>query len=395
MPALFHYKAYDEENRFAEGDIAAASRREAAAELAARGLHPVHVVEKKQSSRKGARPFPRKRLALFAGEWASLLEAGLTMTESLSLLESQADKKERARWERIAASITAGHGIWESFESSGLFPPFFISLVKVGEMTGTLPQELRRLSSYYKKEEALIEKMKHALAYPLFVSCFALAVFFLILTFILPSFSLLFTSLGIEMGGAARVCLRLGLFLKQQGLVLLLLVLLILLFLVWLGTTKQGRRRAARLFYRADWFRRILLIRFCYTLAAFLESGKPLTASLEDCKTVLGNQEAARAISFVISRIQRGGSFSEALEESGFSFPLLSGLVHVGMESGELPRFLTQAADMMSQETEQRFQRFRAILEPALLLFVGGLTAFVIFSVMLPVFDAVGKVFVH
>lgn len=389
----FIYKAYEEGSSPAEGFITAETREEAAEKIFSRGLHLVHLEEvKEKRDLLWSAPFSSRRsLSIFAEEWASLLEAGLTLTESLSLLEDQADKKERKVLKRIGKTISTGRGVWESFRRARCFPPFFLSLLQVGEMSGTLPEELRRISLYYEKEDLFLQKIKSALAYPAFVILFAFLVFLIILTFILPSFALLFEALSLDLPGPAAAALSLGLWLKENGSLLLVFLLCFLLLFLFSLHTKKGKEKKDEILYRSKFYRRLLLIRFCFTLSALLESGRTMSESLLATRDVLDNRSARRALREIREKVIRGGDFSKVLQESGFSLPLLTHLTRVGMESGELPRFLRHAGKILTRDAERRINRFRAILEPAVLLTVGIITAVIVFSVMLPVFTAAGS----
>lgn len=387
----FTYKAYDRDGTIIEGRLEAAARKEAAEELFSRDLHPIHVEEirKKGESLRIRRPFSsRRRLALFAEEWASLLEAGLTITDALTLLQEQAGTGEKKILTSLIRTISSGHGIGESFQRVSCFPPFFISLLQVGEMSGTLPEELHRISRYYEKEEKFIRSLENALAYPLFLVLLALSVFFIVLTFILPSFSLLFEALAIPFPPMAAAALSLGLWMQGHGLFLLFCTAILLLAAAVFFRTGSGKSALDSLLYRSAFYRRLLLTRFCYTLSALLESGQTLSDSLANSRRVLGNHKAALAIASVQKQLEKGGDFPEALEKSGFSFPLAVHLARVGMESGELPRFLRHAGHLLTAETEQKLLRFRSLLTPCLLFLTGGMTAFLVFSIMLPVFRA-------
>lgn len=225
----FIFKACSDDGTIMEDSLRAPSRQEAAEEIFSRNLHLIHLEEKKEPSSFSfrRRPFSsRQKLSLFAEEWASLLDAGLTITDSISLLENQMERKERDVLSSITKTISSGHSVGESFERARCFPPFFLSLLSVGELSGTLPEELHRLSRYYLKEDRFISQLKGALAYPLFVTAFALCLFIVILTFILPSFALLFDSLSIPFPPVASLALSLGLWLKDYGLYLALFLLL-------------------------------------------------------------------------------------------------------------------------------------------------------------------------
>ena len=390
----FIYKAYDEGGALVEDTVQAESRREAAREVFGRDLHLIHLEEKKAKKDllSWQRPFSsRRKLSLLAEEWAALLDAGLTMTDSLSLLEGQMGKKERKVLSAIGKTISAGHGIGDSFRTAHCFPPFFISLLQVGELSGTLPEELHRISKYYEKEDRFIRQLERALAYPLFTTLFSLVLFFVILTFILPSFALLFEALSLPLPKMASMALALGLWLRDYGALLFSVLFLLVLGGILFCLTGEGKKSLDRFLYHQTFYHRILLIRFCTPLSALMESGRTLSESLRDVREVLHNRAAASALSEVIRQLEAGKAFDKALGERGFGFPLVCQLCRVGMESGELPRFLRHAGDILSQETERKLHRFRSILEPSLLLFTGAVTAFLVFSVMLPVFQAAGR----
>lgn len=389
----FHYKAYDESGSMTEGQVVAEDRRAAAMMVREQALSLVSLAEVKKKHRFLTKtPFQsRKSLGLLASEWASLLDAGILLTESLSLLARHREKKERDILLAVAGRIREGHGAGESFAEVGVFPPFFISMIEVGERTGTLSAELAAAARYYRKEAQYLRKIQSTLAYPLFVLLFAFAVLLVILLFILPSFQTLFETLGVPLPAGAAMGIAVGEFLREYGSGLALFFLGTLLLLLLGGRTEAGKEIAGAILYRFSFYRRMLLIRFALTLAAFLESGKPLSDALKEMGTVLGNPAARDALARLGHSLNKGEKFSEALERSGFSTPLLVELSRVGMESGELPKFLKKSAELMGEETEEKLRRFRAILEPAMLLLVGGMTAFVIFSVMLPIFEVAGR----
>ena len=148
----FIFKACSDDGTIMEDSLRAPSRQEAAEEIFSRNLHLIHLEEKEEPSSFSLRRRPfgsRQKLSLFAEEWASLLDAGLTITDSMSLLENQMERKERDVLSSITKTISSGHSVGESFERARCFPPFFLSLLSVGELSGHLPEELHRLSRYY------------------------------------------------------------------------------------------------------------------------------------------------------------------------------------------------------------------------------------------------------
>lgn len=176
----FLYKAYADSGEVEEGRVAAAGKREAADELRSRGLHPMTI--RKTGEKKKVSLFKRRRLADLAEEWESLLSAGIPVTETLDILGGGRSGKEKILLGEIKATIEAGHSIAESFAGSCAFPPFFTALLLVGELSGTIPEQLRLAAACYRKEEEFIDGMKSALSYPVFVLFFSFLIFALILT---------------------------------------------------------------------------------------------------------------------------------------------------------------------------------------------------------------------
>lgn len=385
----YRYKVYRPDGSPEEGTVAAPTPREAAALLHEKGFTVQRL--RKEPSPLFRRTFSGQPLALFCREWSSLLAAGLPLTRALEVTASRRRGAVRRALEEVMTTISSGVPLSAAFRQSGLFPDFFLSMVEVGEMSGTLPEQLARLARYYEKETAVKRQFAGALAYPLFLLAFALAVFTLILTVILPSFSLLFEALALPIPPLTGAALALGAFLRTYGPAIgtALAALILLLFLA--VRTEQGKEQRDRLLFRSAFVRRLFLIRFCAALSSLLRSGSPLSEALSAAEEAAGNREGRRRIRYVRERLSRGSSFASSLEEARLTAPLLSSMAASGEESGELPAFLGEAGRLMTEETEQKLARLKAILEPALILAVGGVTATLVFTVMIPIFTVLGR----
>lgn len=384
----YRYKAFRPDGAAVTGALPAASASDAARTLRERGCT---VARLRPERRLLPRWISGRALALFCREWASLLSAGLPMTEALAILARHGRRAARQTFADIAATVASGQTAAAAFRQSGAFPPFFLAMVAVGEQSGTLPEQLRRLGAYYEKSARLRRQFFAALAYPAFVLCLASALFLLVLTVILPSFSLLFESLDLPLPAVTARALALGLFLRQDGPVLLAGCGLALLALLLWKRTRRGRAAWDRLLFRSRFLRRLFLIRFCASLAALLRSGAPLSDALHLTEAAAGNGEGKRRIRLAEAALASGCGFAESLAASGLSSPALDPMAAAGEAGGELPEFLGEAARLMAEETGRVLDRWKALLEPALLLFVGGLTAAVVFTVMIPLFTAAGR----
>lgn len=338
-----------------------------------------------------SRPFSdRRKLSLFAEEMSSLLAAGLTVTESLSLLAEQESRKEKAALQQAVRAISSGESFRAGMASCRCFPPLFLSLAEVGELSGTLPESLERIGRYYKREQDFLTKLRESLAYPVFMIFFSCIVFFLMITVILPSFLPLFEALGLPLPAVTEELIAAGRVLSERGSGLALFLLLFFSGFYLYTRKGAGKRKWDGLLFRSVFLRRLLLIRFCFSLSTLLEGGRTLSESLEDTVPVVRNERACREIRRVSKEIRRGADFAEELQAGGFCLPVVYHLVRTGMRSGELPHFLEEAAKILLYDTERASERFRLLAEPVMLLAVGGTVLLLLFSVVLPVLQAAG-----
>lgn len=297
--------------------------------------------------------------------------------------------KKRFFWARSRRPSKQGTPLRKVLRDPVRFRLFFTALLQVGELSGTIPEQLRLAAACYRKEEEFIAGMKSALFYPVFVLFFSFLVFALILTVILPSFAALFDALDIPLPAVTRAALALGLFLQEKGFYFLVELLLGAVGgVVWLRS-ERGKRSTDAFLFRFPFIRRLYLIRVMLALSALLKSGKTLSDALADIADITDNGAVKEELLKIKKDIERGGDFAQSMERS-FGDTALARMIHVGMESGRLPLFLERSAHLMTEETKRKLTGFRKILEPSLLLFVGLVTAAIIFSVLLPVFSAVG-----
>ena len=385
----FRYKAYEEGGPVREGIIRGTSAQKIREEIRNSGLHVVLIEEMKKA--KPVSCFTRKKLALFASGWAALISAGIPVTEALSVLQDGRKKKEKQVLEKLQNTIEAGHGISDSFAESGAFPAFFCALLKVGELSGTLPEQLISAADYYKKEDEFLRNLQTALLYPLAVLLFALLVSVLVLGFLLPSFALLFDALAVPLPPMTKAALAFGLFLQRNGITILIFVALLFLAGFRCIRTEKGKEKTDRLLFRSAFVRQLILARFSRALSALLESGTTLSEALKETALMETNKTARQDICRWAAAVEKGGDFARLVHDAGWTGNTFSRMLRIGMESGQLPLFLKQADRWLTEEVEMELLRFRKMAEPVLLLIAGGMVAALVFSVLIPVFQAAGS----
>lgn len=245
----FWYQGLDAWGEGVSGVVVGQSREEVRRKLSDEKISVTFLKEEKRPSYSLAeKPFGnRKDLSLLCKEWATLLSVGIPLTETLLLLSEERRKTEKEVLGRIEEIVKKGNPLYKAMALMQIFPSFMVSLIEVGEKSGTLPEVLEKLGEYYRKEEEFTSKLKSSLSYPIFLFCFAFAVFFVILTFVLPAFALLFSSLHVEMSAWTKMLLAIGFWLRQKGFALLLFLLLSIGAAILYGKSVEGKDESGNL----------------------------------------------------------------------------------------------------------------------------------------------------
>jgi type IV pilus assembly protein PilC len=296
----------------------------------------------------------------------------------------------RRELEAVTGSLAGGHGLSAAFEKTGFFPPFFTGLLKAGEESGRLETVLEQLAEHFEKQHDLEQKIRSATAYPLFVTAVALVVMGVMVLFVLPRFASIFASMGVEMPGAAAFILNTSLFLLKNRYLLPLFLLPLILAAAYFKTG-HGRLRLDRLRLRLpllqSFYRQALTARFARTMSMLLSSGIPLTAALELTGRVLDNRIAAHLLHRTCSAVKKGKTMAATLQSSGLFPEMLIEMIRVGEKTGELAKMLQQSAAHYERELSYLADRLGTLLEPLLLLVIGGVIGLMVYSIFTPMYQ--------
>lgn len=325
-------------------------------------------------------------------QWATLLEAGVPLVGSLAVIATGA--RRRPLDSVIAAlcrQLESGLALSVAMSRHACFDAGLCLAVSAGEQTGRLARALDLWADMQEQRRRLKQQARSALLYPGFVLAIALLMLTIMLLTVVPTFSATFASAGRELPAATRVVLFLSGALHDPASAVLLALWVPFLPSSWL------RRYPAALFWRDGLLLRLPLLgtvlrqaalaRWSRTLALLLAAGVPVLDAIGPaCQGSASRFLAARA-GLVRHRLQAGTCLHDALQETGFFPPLLLQLIHVGETSGALDRLCLRAADHFEQETARALQRFMAMLEPAAMLLLGLLCAFLLWALYLPIFQ--------
>lgn len=364
------------------------------------GFFVVSLQEIKSSSHKINFKFNwghvrNRDLVVFTRQLSTMLSAGLSILRSFSILSQQTTNKtlKKAVLD-IRADIESGTALWESMaKHRQIFSPIYISMIKAGELGGVLDNVLDRLGEHLEREQEISSKVKSASVYPAMVSVFAVLVIIFILTFIMPTFTSLFQSSGVELPWTTRTLLSMGLFLKRQMLYLLLLLVFIGYLLKGWGKKEEGRLFYDKLYLRIPLLgkalSRIIVARFTRTMGTLVRAGIPILQALEVVEDVVGNAVIAQAIHKARLSITDGESITRPLEATGVFEPMVTQMIAIGEETGSLDQMLAKMSDYYEKEVIHMIDAMMSLIEPLLILIVGLLVGGIVVATMLPIFDMI------
>ncbi|MDP2144726.1 MAG: type II secretion system inner membrane protein GspF [Gallionella sp.] len=392
----FQYQAMDASGRSVSGVVQADTARQARAQLRAQGLLPSMVgqVHARERARLAwTRGIPAAELSLVTRQMATLLDSGLTMEQSLNaLLEEATDPMTREVLAGVKTEVTSGQslaGALGVYEKS--FPDFYRALVHGGEESGALPVVLQHLADYLDARQALKQKTTLALLYPMLVTIVAIMIVTGLLVYVVPQVVQVFQQSRQSLPLLTRVMIALSDFLRAAW--------------PYLAVMIAGGFAAAHVALRRDATRRrwhgVLLrmpglgalirgintSRFASTLAILVGGGVPLLSALASAARVMTNMVLREAVEHAIDRVREGTSLARALGETRAFPPLLIHLVASGEVSGKLEQMLNRAAQLETQALERRLAVFLTLLEPAMILAMGGIVLLIVLAILLPIIE--------
>ncbi|MGL5292105.1 MAG: type II secretion system F family protein [Vibrionaceae bacterium] len=340
-----------------------------------------------------------KDITLFSRQMATMLETGISLSETLRLIrmgEKKAQMKEIIT--EIQERIEDGSTLHQALQkSSPLFTPFYCSLVMIGEQTGRLSQLFARLTSYREKSEQLHSQVIKAMIYPMVMLSVAGAVSLVMLIFVIPSFKEIFATFNAELPWFTQKVLNIASFVEEYG--LHTLVVCIASFFgarFYISKDEALRRKLSFYSLRLPLFGEVLtkacLARFTRTLATTFNAGLPLLAGLSAAQKSMDNLYFESIMSEVYQQTSSGKPLSRALNESE-AFPhLVPQMIMIGEESGALDDMLNKVATIYEQDVEDTVSNLNKVTEPLLIVIIGILVGSLVVAMYLPMFDLVGSV---
>lgn len=393
---LYLYTAVSRTGDRLAGEMESASRETVLEHLHALGHLPVAVVEAAGSGARRAHRGPgllsrrpsSSQLTLFTHELAMLLKAGLPLDRSLELLERDAGSRSLSRLiSRIGNQISEGRSLHAAMSAQeGVFPPFYTSMVRVAEASGTLDTVLQRIAQARTRVEKLRGKALSAVLYPCLLIVIAIAAVLIMLAFVVPRFKQMIVHSGTEIPDAARIVIATSDWLIENGHTLAIGACAAIGLIVILWRRSDTRQHMEATLFRlpvvGHLMRLNLTIRFCRTLGLLLENGVDLPAAMTLIRDVIGNRMASRVIVEAHEALRKGRSFLDPLATAELFPPVVINMLRVGEETGSLAASALHMADMFEDKLETGMQRTFTIFEPVIIVLVSVFIAGIIISIL-------------
>lgn len=403
--AVYRYRAFDAQGRTRRGTLDEESRRAVVERLKSMRLTPIEIVAETALSRKTAadaarRPsllsisggVPLREVALFTRQVATLVGAGLTLVDALGASMEQGDA---TRMAAITAGVRDAVNEGRAFADAlaqypAAFNDLYINMVRAGEQSGTLEIVLERLADFLDGQIELRNKISGALAYPAIMFLTMLGVMGILFVYVIPKIVEVFDQTGQDLPLPTRVLIGTTEFMRVNGVTVGIgMVLVAVAFRAWLRTP-SGRARWDAFKLDLPIFgnlaRHVAMSRFARTLSTLLSSGVALPTSLKIVRAVVGNTVYAEATDRVHDAVVEGGGLSAPLRKAGVFPPAMVRMIAAGEQSGELEQMLGRVATTYDREVETRLTIMTRLLEPVMIVVMGGMVFFIMLSILIPMF---------
>ena len=406
MPA-YTYKARDRSGKLIEAVMEAASQRDVAANLREKGLIPTEIALPKTGMQADLK-LPAwldiggktnlRDVTVFSRQFATVINAGLPVVQSLAILQKQAEKASlKDALKKIREEVETGLPLSEAMgKHPKIFNRLYIYLVRAGEASGNLDGILERVASYQEKQAALRGKLKSAMTYPAVVLTIALGVTYFLLTGIVPQFAGILTQLGGELPIITKILMALSGFLTNQWWLLLIIIVGSIGGVTLFYRTNNGKHVIDGLLLRTpvvgNLIQKAAIASFSNTFGLLLKSGVNIIEAIEITKGTAGNVIIEDVLEEAKQSVQRGEQISVTLINRPKIFPpLVSSMISIGEETGNVDAMMEKIAGFYEREVNEAIEGLTAALEPMLIVFLGGVVGFIVAGMFLPMFAIMGQ----
>lgn len=405
--AVYACKVRDARGQQLTKNIEADNLAQARAKLREQGLFPIDITEKQGGDDIMApinnflakmQKVKLKEMVIFTRQFATMINSGVALLRALNIMTEQAQSKVfKGILTKVRDGVEEGRSLSEAMKDHPkVFSKLYVSMVAAGEMGGVLDEVLDRLASFLENNARLIGQLKSAMTYPAVVTVIALGIGAFLLTFVIPIFKEMFDSMKVPLPAFTQALINMSNFLRQFWYLVVLGVGGGAYSFVAFIKTPFGRSWFDNVMLKApifgDIIRKVAVARFTRTLGTLLRSGVPLMSALEITQDTAGNVHIAAGINKVREAVSEGEGMTKPLEQTKLFPPMVTQMIAIGEESGNVDAMLTKVAEFYDEEVEQAVNALTSLLEPLMMVGIGGMVGSLIIGMYLPMFSVIGAI---
>lgn len=396
MATVFKYSGKSAKGSVVKGELTAASKDEVQAYLRKQRIVPTKISQKaKPLFSMGARTND-KDLVVFTRQFATMIGAGLPLVQALEILSKQTENKGFANIiGEVKNDVEGGSTFADALRKyPRVYSELYTNMVAAGEAGGILDTILVRLATYIEKAQSLKRKVKGAMVYPAVVITVAILCIVIIMVFVVPTFSKMFKQLGGDLPAPTQLVITLSQFLAGTGgLVVLASVIAFIIFIVQFRRTETGKKVTDRILLRLPivgiLLRKVAVAKFTRTLGTLISSGVPILDGLNITAKTAGNKVVEKSVLEVRQGVSEGQTIAEPLSNSKVFPPMVTQMIAVGESTGALDNMLDKIADFYDDEVDIAVANLTSMIEPILMVFLGGTVGFIVVAMYLPIFKLI------
>lgn len=397
MPKIFKWEGKSSKGDNVKGQITADSKEEVQSYLRKQRIVPKKIAEKsKPLFSSGGGAVKEKDLVIFTRQFATMIGAGLPLIQALDILSKQTENKAFGTIVgNIKSEVEGGSTFADALKKyPKIFSDLYSNMVAAGEAGGILDTILIRLAGYIEKAAALKGKVKSAMVYPLVVITIAVLVIIVIMVFVVPTFGSMFETLGGELPMPTQMIISLSDFLSGVGgLSVLAGVIGVIVGIKQFRATKKGNVITDRILLKLPVFgmllRKVAVAKFTRTLGTLISSGVNILEGLNITAKTAGNKVIEAAVLDVRQAVSEGKTIAEPLSDTKVFPPMVTQMIAVGESTGALDAMCDKIADFYDTEVDAAVSALTAMLEPMLMVFLGGTVGFIVVAMYLPIFKLI------
>jgi type IV pilus assembly protein PilC len=396
--ATYAFKALDLAGAPSKGEIEASDKQTVAAQLRSRGLIVVDIEERTPASAGDLLARFKKikpdDLVIGTRQLATMVQSGMSLLRALYVIEEQTEnEKLREVWINVRKDVEAGVALSDALQRHPeAFNELYVAMVQAGETGGILDQTLVRVAEQLEKDAALRRQIKAAMVYPSLIGGFAFVVLFALVAFLVPVFEKIFKDFGGELPAITKFTVFLShLFTQRFYLLFGGIAAIVFAFKTW-KRSERGRMQWDRLKLKfpmkiGDIVQKVALARFSRTFSGLIAAGVPMLEAIEITGKTSGNKVIEKAMYDVRESVKKGGSLTAPMMEVPEAFPVMvTQMIGVGEETGALETMMSKIADFYEEQVAAAVKALTSILEPIMIVAVGGIVGFIVIAMYLPMF---------